>query len=96
MTACVPGGRDGTVTMLAIADPQKKELTMDLISNLPSRQRDPVKSKGGLSRNPLARFRAAAKMMLILNKVIEHIINRKKAKKKRKKGELHDLLCTVS
>ena len=82
--------------MLAIADPQKKELTADLISKLPSRQREPVKSQGGLSRNPLARFRAAAKMMLILNKVIEYIANRKKAKKKRKKGELHDLLCSVS
>ena len=82
--------------MLAIADPQKKELTADLISKLPSRQREPVKSQGGLARNPLARFRAAAKMMLILNKVIEYIANRKKAKKKRKKGELHDLLCSVS
>ena len=90
------GGRDGTVTMLAIADPRKKELTADLINNLPSRQKDPVLPKGGLARNPLARFRAAAKMMLILNKVIDHIVSRKKAKKKRKKGELHDLLCSVS
>ena len=90
------GGRDGTVTMLAIADPKKKELTSDLINSLPSRQKNPEKSQGGLSRNPLARFRAAAKMMLILNKVIDHIVNRKKAKKKRKKGELHDLLCSVS
>ena len=82
--------------MLAIADPRKKELTSDLISNLPSRKRDPVKPKGGLSRNPLARFRAAAKMMLILNKLIDHIVNRKKAKKKRKKGEIQELLCSVS
>ena len=90
------GGRDGTLTMLAIADPRKKEIISEMIKNLPSRQKDPKVPKGGLTRNPLARFRAAAKMTLILNKVIEHTVNRKKAKKKRKKGELYDLLCSVS
>ena len=82
--------------MLAIADPRKKEQTSNMIANLPSRQRDPVKSNAGLRRNPLARFRAAAKMTLILNKVIDHVVARKKAKKKRKKGELHEILCSVS
>ena len=93
----IAGGEDGTVTMLAIADPQKIEETENLVTNLPSRQREKPEVNGGLVKNPLARFRAAARMALIMTRLVEFLVARKKERRrKRKKGELLEVICKTS
>ena len=91
------GGQDGTLTMLAIVDPKKGKEAKELVQKLPSR----TKEGGGrvsdpMGRDPIIRFRASAKMHLILIKIIDHMVTRKRAKRKRRKGEICELLCGVS
>ena len=93
----IAGGDDGTVTMLAITDPKKREETERLVTNLPSRQREKQEVNGGLVKNPLARFRAAVRVALIMTRLVEFLVNRKKERRrKRKKGEILDVLCKTS
>ena len=45
----------------------------------------------------LARFRAAVRMALLMDKLVAYLVTRKRErKKKRKKGEILELLCKVS
>ena len=91
------GGRDGTLTILAIADPKKAEETKRLVSSLPSRQREKVEVNGGLVHNPLAKFRAAVRIAVMMTKLVQFLINRKKERRrKRKKGEILEALCKTS
>ena len=47
--------------------------------------------------NPLAKFRAAVKMALVMQRLVEFLINKKKErKKKRKKGEILDFICKLN
>ena len=92
----IAGGLDGTVTMLAIADPQKEE-TRNLVASLPSRQRERLEVCGGQIKNPLARLRAAVRIALIMTRLVEFLVTRKKERRrKRKRGELLEALCRTS
>lgn len=90
------GAQDGTLTMLAIVDPQKGEVTKKLVQQLPSRTEETPKHGDPMAADPLVKFRAAARIMVILNKVIDHFTTRKRNKRKKKKGEIADLICGVS
>ena len=91
------GDRDGAVTMLAVVDPQNREKTASVIENLPSRKREKTEVNGGLVKNPLAKFRASVRIAMLLNRLVEFFINKKKErKKKRKKGELLEAICKVT
>ena len=90
------GGQDGTLTMLALVDPKEGAAAKDLVQGLPSRTGEGGGVTPALATDPLIRFRAAARILLILNKIIELMVSRKKNKKKRKKGEIADLVCGVS
>ena len=91
------GDRDGAVTMLAIVDPQNREKPASVIENLPSRKREKAEVNGGLVKNPLAKFRASVRIAMLLNRLVEFHINKKKErKKKRKKGELLEAICKVT
>ena len=83
--------------MLAIADPSKTEETQRLVSSLPSHQREKVEVNGGLVHNPLAKFRAAVRIAVMMNKLVQFLINRKKERRRRrKKGEIFEALCKTS
>ena len=90
------GGQDGTLTMLAIVDPKEGTAAKEMVQRLPSRTEEGSGVTPALATDPLIRFRAAARILLILNKIIELMVSRKKNKKKRKKGEIADLVCGVS
>ena len=76
---------------------RNKDEVTNIISQLPSRQRTKTEINGGLIRNPLAKFRAAVKMALVMQRMVEFLINKKKErKKKRKKGEILDFICKIS
>jgi len=76
---------------------RNKDLSDSIIKNLPSRQREKTEINGGLIKNPLAKFRAAVKMALLMNKLVEFLVNKKKERrKKRKKGEILDIICKVN
>ena len=69
----------------------------NIIKNLPSRKREKTEVNGGLKKNPLAKFRAAVRMALLMSKLVEYYINRKKERKKRrKKGEIIETVCKIS
>ena len=83
--------------MLAIADPKKAEETRRLVGSLPSRQREKVELNGGLVHNPLAKFRAAVRIAVMMAKLVEFLTNRKKERRRRrKKGEILEALCKTS
>jgi hypothetical protein len=90
------GGLDGTLTMLALADHKRGEETGRLVAGLPSRTSQAAAAVDKMAANPLVRFRAAAKVSVILHKIIEQMVMRKRTKRKRKKGELAELICGVS
>ena len=92
----IAGGGDGTVTMLAIADPHKMEEARELVQSLPSRQKEKVEVNGGLIRSPLARLRAAVRIAVIMTRLVEFLATRKKERRRRKKGELLEALCRTS
>ena len=74
-----------------------KEKTQKLIENLPSRNREKTEINGGLKKNSLAKFRAAVRMALLMQRLVDFLVAKKKErKKKRKKGEILDVLCKIN
>ena len=74
-----------------------KEKTQELITSLPSRKRQRIEVNGGLKKNPLAKFRAAVRMALLMQRLVDFLVAKKKEKKKKKKkGEILDVICKVN
>ena len=74
-----------------------KEKTQKLIENLPSRNREKTEINGGLKKNSLAKFRAAVRMALLMQRLVDFLVAKKKErKKKRKKGEILDVVCKIN
>ena len=78
------------------SEPKEGVAARDMVQGLPSRTEEGGGVAPALATDPLIRFRAAARILLILNKIIDLMVSRKKNKKKRKKGEIADLVCGVS
>ncbi|XP_023331551.1 uncharacterized protein LOC111703745 [Eurytemora carolleeae] len=70
------GGVDGSLSMYCIADPRIQE-KRNLLFNLPSRTGDLDTSQLMLRRNPLVRFRVAARVSILLLRRLERLRQRR-------------------